>query len=110
MKLAMDIIPVISAGELQRRTQISARIDRDYRAQNINKLRQKVYCGLRRLTVFLLGAIIVALVLTHRDEIARATAQKMRTIASHVQKKDESSELRKSALTYEKEVNEVVGN
>jgi ribonucleotide reductase beta subunit family protein with ferritin-like domain len=105
----MDTAPVISDAEMQRRAQTCAQIYRDDRTHSKNLLWRKVFYGLRRMAIFLLGAVIVILVFTHRDEIARATAQKIRMIVSHVQKRDESSEIRKNALTYEKEVEEVVG-
>jgi hypothetical protein len=105
----MDITPAISAVEMQRQAQIRARIKHNNHTHQINQLRRKVYCGLRRAAIFILGAAIVTVVLANRDEIARVTAQKMRMIASHVQKEDESSLLRKNALTHEKEVDEVVG-
>ena len=109
VKLVMDTTPAISDVEMHRRAQVGARFNRAERTHSKELFRRKVYNGLRRMAVFLLGAVIVAFVLAHRAEIARMTAQKIKMVASHVQKKDESSELRKNALTHEQEVNEVVG-
>ena len=105
----MDSQSTISDAEMQRRALVRARINLDNRTQNFNRFRQKFYCGMRRGIVFILGAAIVALVFVHRHEIALVSAQKMRMIATHVQKNDESSQLRKNALTHEKELDEVVG-
>ena len=105
----MDTTPAVSEAEMHRRAQLIGQIRRAEHAHSKGLFLRKVYNGLRRMAVFLLGAVIVAFVLAHRAEIARMTAQKIKMVASHVQKKDESSELRKNALTHEQEVNEVVG-
>ena len=105
----MDINPLMSEAETQRQAQIRDQFVQDYRTQNLTQLRRKVCLGLRRTFVFLAGAMVVMLVISNRKNITSTAAQKIRLIIEHIQKTGDSTSIRNSALTYEKEVDEVAG-
>ncbi len=99
----MDTGPLLTKSETQRRRQFSDGSVRDSRARWWSGLGRKLFNLVRSLLVFFLGASIVFLLISHRKEIA----QKFNGVVSAVQKKNGASSLRKSALDYEHEVDDV---
>jgi hypothetical protein len=108
--MATDMSPAISAAETQRRAQLREQSRRDFCAQARIRLRRKIFSGVRRTFVFLLGAAIMTFVVAHRNQIHALATQKICRVVAHVKSKANAADpLRQSALNYEKEVEEVTG-
>jgi len=101
--MAMDTGPLLTEVEMQRQRQLSDSRVQEGRVRWWSRLGRKLFNLVRSLLIFALGATIVFLLISHRKEIA----QKFNGALSAVQKKNAASPLRKSALDYEHEVDNV---
>ena len=107
MRMALNSGPVISAAEVQRRSQIQDQCLKRCRAQQRTQLKTMFFEGARGIFYFLLGATLVTVSVAHRNEIDAVAKQKVRRVVAHVQAKTQTTDpLRKNALNYEKEVEE----
>ena len=105
--MAMDIGPLMTESELQRKQQIRDRFVQENRAQRRAQLGRKIFSAIRVFFLFLLGAVIVTFLVSHRNEIGSMAAQKINHVVTTVQSKSTSDPLRQTALNYEHEVEEV---
>ncbi len=99
----MDTGSLLTKSETQRRRQLSDGRVRESRARWWSGLGRAFFNLVRSLLFFLLGASIVFLLIAHRKEIAR----KFNGVVSTVQKKNTADPIRKTALDYEHEVDDV---
>ena len=108
MKLAMAMNQMVGEEESHRRQEIQTRLELEAREKARERFRRQLAVGTRKTFVFLIGAIIVVFVVSHRMKISSIANQKINQVAAHVKAKAEASPLRKSALNYEKEVDEII--
>jgi len=79
------------------------------RAPGGRTLPRKIFSGVRRIFIFLLGAAIITFIVWHQNEIHSVVAQKINRAVNQFHSQSESAPLRENALSYEKEVNEAAG-
>jgi hypothetical protein len=107
MRMTMDMAPAITEEENQRRREIYRQRRREDRAQWLANLRRQFFRGVRNIFVFLLGATVVVLVLSHLSEINSIATQKAGQLAAAVKSHADASKLKQGSLTFDKEVNEI---
>jgi hypothetical protein len=105
--MTMDMAPAITEEENQRRREIYRQRRREDRAQWLANLRRQFFRGVRNIFVFLLGATVVVLVLSHLSEINSIATQKAGQLAAAVKSHADASKLKQGSLTFDKEVNEI---
>lgn len=107
MRMALDNAPLNTAAELQRHLQVHNQWVQSYRAQKLARVKQLLFQGARKMLFFLLGAVIVTLAITHRNELDALVRQTASRALAHVQTRTATTEtLRKNTVNYEKEVDE----
>lgn len=105
--MALDNVPLNTAAELQRHFEVHNQWVQSYRAQKLSRLKQMLFQGARKILFFLLGAVIVTLAITHRNELDALVGQTASRALAHVQTRTVTTEtLRQNTANYEKEVDE----
>ncbi len=99
----MDIVPLMGDEDAKHREEIRSSFAPAHHAPAPTRWLPKLFRGVRKLFVFLLGAAIVTTVICHRNEIASKTD----TLIQQVKNRSAADSLRKSALSYEQQVDEV---
>ena len=105
----MDKTSFVSEAEIQRLSLFRAQSVRAARAKKWSRFGESLSEAVRTLLFFLLGAAIVASIVSYRDQIDAAAIQRAGRMVARVEIKLKSDPLRQSALNYEKEVDAATG-